>query len=59
MRHLGDIKGIGGFPYCWVRVNGTDSVKWASEIEDYCVAVTRKHFGDEDLGIEGDIREYL
>lgn len=24
-----------------------------------CIAVCKKHFGDEDLGIEGDIREYL
>ena len=51
--------GIGGFSLCFVRCNGTDSVKWASEIEPFCVAVTRKHFGDEDLGIEGDIRNYL
>lgn len=51
--------GIGGFCLCFVRCNGTDSVKWVSEIEPYCVAVTRKHFGDEDLGIEGDIRKYL
>ena len=51
--------GIGGFPLCHVRCNGIGSVKWASEIEDFCVAVTRKHFGDEDLGIEGDIRDYI
>lgn len=29
------------------------------EIEEYPMAVTRKHFGDEDLGIEGDIRKYI
>lgn len=51
--------GIGGFPYCWVRCNGTGSVLWASEIEPFCIAVTKKHFGDEDAGIEGDIKEYL
>lgn len=51
--------GIGGFPLCWVRCNGTDSVRWASEIESFPIAVTRQHFGDEDLGIEGDIRKYL
>lgn len=51
--------GIGGFPLCFVRCNGTDSVKWASEIEPFCVAVTRKHFGDSDAGIEGDIKDYL
>ena len=51
--------GIGGFPLCWVRCNGTDSVKWASEVEEYCIAVTKKHFGDEEEGIDGDIKEYL
>lgn len=51
--------GIGGFPYAWVRCNGTDSVRWVSEIEEYPIAVVTKHFGDEDKGIEGDIKEYL
>lgn len=51
--------GIGGFEYCWVRCNGTKSVLWASEIEEFPIAVTRQHFGDEDLGIEGDIQKYL
>lgn len=51
--------GIGGFPLCWARVNGPDSVKWASEIEPFPIAVTKQHFGDEDAGIEGDIRNYL
>lgn len=51
--------GIGGFPLCWERCNGVGSARWASEIEEYPMAVTRKHFGDEDLGIEGDIRGYL
>ena len=51
--------GIGGFPLCWARCNGVNSVRWASEIEEFPIAVTKKHFGDEDLGIEGDIRKYL
>lgn len=51
--------GIGGFPLCWERCNGVGSARWASEIEEYPMAVTRKHFGDEGLGIEGDIRKYL
>lgn len=51
--------GLGGFPLCWVRCNGTGSVKWASEIEPYPIAVTKQHFGDEEAGIEGDIRNYL
>ena len=51
--------GIGGFSLCFVRCNGSDSVRWASEVDDFCIAVTTKHFGDEDKGIEGDIRVYL
>ena len=51
--------GIGGFPYCWVRCNGTDSVRWSSEIEEFPIAVVKRHFGDEDEGIVGDIKEYL
>ena len=51
--------GIGGFDLCWTRCNGVGSVLWESELEPFCIAVSTKHFGDEDLGIEGDIREYL
>ena len=51
--------GIGGFPLCWVRCNGIGTARWASEIEEFPIAVTRKHFGDEDLGIEGDIRKFI
>ena len=51
--------GIGGYPLVWSRVNGPDSVIWASEIEPFPIAVTRQHFGDEDAGIAGDIRNYL
>lgn len=51
--------GIGGFPYCWVRCNGTDSVRWSSEIEEFPIAVVKRHFGDEDEGIVGDVKEYL
>ena len=51
--------GIGGFDLCWVRCNGSDSVLWSSEIEEFPIAVMKKHFGDEDAGIEGDIKEYL
>lgn len=37
--------GIGGFPYCFEAV-GAKAV-WASEIDEFCIAVTKKHFGDE------------
>lgn len=51
--------GIGGFDLCWTRCNGVGSVLWESEVEPFCVAVLTKHFGDEEKGIEGDVRNYL
>ena len=36
--------GIGGFPYCWEQINGTGSALWASEIDDFCRAVTAARF---------------
>lgn len=36
--------GIGGFPLCWNRYNGDDSTLWCSEIEPFCIAVTKKRF---------------
>ena len=51
--------GIGGFPLCWAQVNGPASVRWASEIEQFPIAVTKQHFGDEDAGVDGDIHAYL
>lgn len=41
--------GIGGFPLLWTQLNGHNSVKWASEIEPFCIAVTKRHFGDEEM----------
>ena len=35
--------GIGGFPLIWERINGKGSCIWASEIEEFCMAVTREH----------------
>ena len=49
--------GIGGFPLCWARCNGSGSVIWASEIEEFPIAVTKKHFGDGET--PGDIQRYL
>lgn len=51
--------GIGGFLLAWARYNGAENCRWASEIEPFCIAVTTKHFGDEDLGIEGDVQKYM
>ena len=39
--------GIGGFPLCWERCNGKGTALWASEIEEFPMAVTRRHFGEE------------
>lgn len=37
--------GIGGFPLIWEQLNGKGSCLWASEIEEFPMAVTRKRFG--------------
>ena len=34
--------GIGGFPNIWEQINGKGSAVWASEIEDFPIAVTKK-----------------
>ena len=39
--------GIGGFPYCWERCNGKGTAIWASEIEEFPIAVTKRHFPEE------------
>lgn len=40
--------GIGGFPLIWEWLNGKGSCLWASEIEDFPIAVTKEHFPDEN-----------
>lgn len=40
--------GIGGFPYCWERCNGKGTALWASEIEEFPIAVTKRRFPEED-----------
>ena len=37
--------GIGGFPLCWGSVGGR--TLWASEIEEFPIAVTKRRFGEE------------
>lgn len=49
--------GLGGFPLLWMQLNGWNSVKWASEIEPFCIAVTKRHFGEEKN--PGDVWKYL
>jgi DNA (cytosine-5)-methyltransferase 1 len=40
--------GIGGFPLIWEQLNGKGSCLWASEIEEFPMAVTKIRFGGED-----------
>ena len=42
--------GIGGFPYIWEQLNGKGSCLWASEIEEFPIAVTKLRFGGNDNG---------
>ena len=37
--------GIGGFPYIWEQLNGKGSCLWASEKEEFLMAVTKLRFG--------------
>lgn len=37
--------GIGGFPYLWEGINGKGTCLWASEIEEFPIAVTKMRIG--------------
>lgn len=37
--------GIGGFPLVWEQLNGRGMCLWASEIEEFPIAVTKRRFG--------------
>ena len=39
--------GIGGFPLIWEQLNGKGSCLWASEIDEFPIAVTKKRFREE------------
>ena len=39
--------GIGGFPLVWETRHGTGTALWASEIEEFPMAVTKARFGDD------------
>lgn len=51
--------GIGGFPLCWAEIHGAENCRWASEIEQFPIAVVKRHFGDEDAGVAGDVDKFL
>lgn len=40
--------GIGGFPLIWERIHGKGTARWASEIEPFPIAVTKKHFPEKE-----------
>ena len=39
--------GIGGFPLVWETTYGAGTAAWASEIEEFPMAVTKRRFGEE------------
>jgi len=41
--------GIGGFPLIWETLNGKGSCLWASEIEDFPIAVTKLRFKQDNI----------
>ena len=49
--------GISGF--CLVFARAGARPVFSSEIEEFPIAVAKKHFGDDDLGLEGDYERYL
>ena len=40
--------GIGGFPLCWEMIHGKGTARWASEIEEFPIAVTKLRFPEEE-----------
>lgn len=39
--------GIGGFPLVWQKTYGNGTARWASEIDEFAIAVTKRRFGEE------------
>ena len=39
--------GLGGFPLVWQRAYGDGTARWASEIEEFPMAVAKRRFGEE------------
>ena len=40
--------GIDGFPLIWEFLNGKGSAVWASEIEEFCIALSKIRFPDKE-----------
>ncbi len=49
--------GIGGFEFVY-KLHGCEPI-WSSEIEEFPIAVTKKHFGDDETGTIGDFDQYV
>lgn len=49
--------GIGGVPLVWEQLNGRGTCLWASEIEEFPIAVTKRRFGT--LEKPGDMGRFL
>ena len=49
--------GIGGFPLIWEQLNGCGTCLWASEIEEFPIAVTKRRFGTAEE--PGDMGRFL
>lgn len=49
--------GIGGFPLIWEHLNGRGTCLWASEIEEFPIAVTKRRFGTVEE--PGDMGRFL
>ena len=49
--------GIGGFPLIWEQLNGYGTCLWASEIEEFPMAVTQRRFGTAEA--TGDMGRFL
>lgn len=49
--------GIGGFPLVWETTYGKGTARWASEIEEFPIAVTKRRFGNdsENKGDSGTV----
>lgn len=45
--------GVGSFPLLWQYINGDGTAIWSSEIEEYPIALTEKHLGEN-----GDWQNY-
>lgn len=51
--------GIGGFPLIWEDAYGKGTARWASEIEEFPIAVTKFHFREPEDDLEAFLVDIL